>query len=837
MIRIGVPPLVITLFALLIASASAHAAEDVTLPERNPNLTADAKSELKSDAAAEEPSKSDDSKSDDSKTGDSKTGEVKSSDAEASGDAKDAGDAEATAEDDSKSDAPETESAADDSDDADTESAAGSLPIRNPRLTENSEDAKQTETAPVAGSDKPKGNGPDYAALLDPILHYKLSSSDIDHLKDAISSAYHDKGDEAKRAIERLQDPSAKELALWYAYRSDDPPADARTIEAFRESHPHWPSLDDLRAAAERKLFMAEADANEVTAFFKDSAPETGAGKAALATAYTTVGDKEKAKLMVRSAWREHPLDKKVEEKILADFGKLLSDEDHRARIDMLMYPDDSTLVDEAERVAKLLPDKDQKKIEARIAVQKRRSNAGKLLDALPDDADAKDVGLLFNRIQYLRRNDKEDEALKLMLSVPDDPARLGDLDQWWIERRVNCRMALRLGEYEAAYKIASNHGPIKEKEYLAEAEFLAGWIALRFLGKPKEALPHFALLRTTADDSKTQSRAEYWMGRTAQALGDRRTAIIHFAAAARYPQHYYGQLGRQALDAAPAKLEVTPTPVPSKADVDRFTSRHAVRAIGVAMASDYEALMPYFFISLARSLESPAEVVLLAELARQSGNRQISIRLAKIAFNRDMPVGEYALPIGVIPNFVRLSDKVDVALVHALSRQESEFNAGAKSPVGAQGLMQLMPSTARLVAKQFNVKYSAARLTEPAYNVQLGEAHLGDLISNYDGSYFLALVAYNAGPGRVKQWVEAFGDPRDPDVDPIDWVESIPFTETREYVIKIMESLQLYRSRLHGTEKALQLWQDLNRGRAQAAATPPEPPGAAELRRQASSE
>jgi soluble lytic murein transglycosylase len=325
-------------------------------------------------------------------------------------------------------------------------------------------------------------------------------------------------------------------------------------------------------------------------------------------------------------------------------------------------------------------------------------------------------------------------------------------------------------------------------------------------------------------------------MGRTAQALGDRRTALLHFAAAARFPQHYYGQLGRQALDAAPAKLEVTSTPVPTKEDVERFTSRHAVRAIGVAMATDYEALMPYFFIALARSLESPAEVVLLAELAKATGNRQISIRLAKIAFNRDMPVGEYALPIGVIPNFVRLSDKVDVALVHALSRQESEFNADAKSPVGAQGLMQLMPATARLVARQFNVTYSASRLTEAAYNVQLGEAHLGDLIKNYDGSYFMALVAYNAGPGRVKQWVEAFGDPRDPEVDPIDWVESIPFTETREYVIKIMESLQLYRSRLHGTEKALQLWQDLNRGRTQPAAATTTSP-AALLRKQASTE
>ncbi|XSG82567.1 MAG: transglycosylase SLT domain-containing protein [Methyloligella sp. ZOD6] len=758
--RIGVRALVITMLALAVAPLPARAADGVVLPERNPKLTAD-----KSDNGAN-----------------------------ASADSKTAGK---------------------DADEDKTAETTGSLPVRNPRLTEQADTEDKKDTA-SATADKRKDDGPDYAAMLKPILDYKLSDSDIAHVTDAISSAYSGRGEEAGKAIERLQDPSAKEFATWYAYRSENPPADARTIEAFRKTHPNWPSLDDLREAAERQLFLSDADSKEVTDFFEGSPPETGAGKAALASTYLKLGDKGKAKVMVVSAWREHLLEERTEKKILAEFGKMLDDDDHRARIDMLIYPDDSSLVDDANRVAKLMPKAEQKKIEARIAVLKRRSNAGKLLDAIPEKERKDDVGLLFNRIQYLRRNEREEEAWKLMLSAPTDQAELGDLDEWWIERRVNCRMALRLGHYDTAYQIAAGHGPIDDPELLAEAEFLAGWIALRFLDKPKDALTHFLKLRSVADDSKTRSRAEYWMGRTAQALGDRRTALLHFAAAARFPQHYYGQLGRQALDAAPARLEVTSTPVPTEEDVRRFTSRHAVRAIGVAMATDYEALMPYFFIALARTLESPAEVVLLAELARQTGNRQISIRLAKIAFNRDMPVGEYALPIGVIPNFVRLSDKVDVALVHALSRQESEFNADAKSPVGARGLMQLMPSTAKLVARQFNVKYSASRLTEPAYNVQLGEAHLGDLIKNYDGSYFLALVAYNAGPRRVTQWVEAFGDPRDPSVDPIDWVESIPFTETRHYVVKIMESLQLYRSRLHGKEKALQLWQDLNRGRTQ---------------------
>ena len=309
---------------------------------------------------------------------------------------------------------------------------------------------------------------------------------------------------------------------------------------------------------------------------------------------------------------------------------------------------------------------------------------------------------------------------------------------------------------------------------------------------------------------------AEYWLGRTALALGDNGQALLHFHAAAKYPQYFYGQLGRQALDARPANLAVTPTPKPTDADIQNFLANDAVRAIGVANAAGMSGVTSQFFLALSRKLTSPGEVVLLAEFAKQSDSPQVALRLAKIAFNRDLPVGDYALPIGVIPPFKSLlTDRVDPALVHALSRQESEFNAGAKSPVGAAGLMQLMPGTAKAVARQYKVKFAPAQLTNPTYNVQLGEAHLRELIDSYRGSYFLALAAYNAGGGRVQDWMKAFGDPRDPRNDPVDWIERIPFTETRDYVKKIMETLQLYRSRLSGSDKALQLVQDLNRGRA----------------------
>jgi soluble lytic murein transglycosylase len=662
----------------------------------------------------------------------------------------------------------------------------------------------------------------DYAAILRPLLDYELSASDAYNLQDAVHASFRGDDPRAHAAIAKIKDSAARKLAEWYEYKNGDIDASADAIEAFRRANADWPGQDELRERAEIALFLGDAAPDQVRAFFRELSPITGAGKAALASAFMKDGNEAAARELVVSAWRDYQLSAAVEKKILARFSAMLSAEDHQARIDKLLFPDSNASADAALRIAKLLPAADQKTITARIAVVKRGANAGKLLDALPASVTAGDVGLLYNRIQWLRRKDRDAEAWKMLLDAPSEPAQLIDPDGWWTERRLNCRIALNAGQPRIAYEIASKHGPISGDDYI-EAEFLAGWIALRFLSEPKTAREHLLSLRAAAKGSKNLALAEYWLGRTALALGDNGSAIVHFHAAAKYPQYFYGQLGRQALDSKPAKLAVTPTPLPTAAEIQSFMANDAVRAIGIAYANGMDRVAPQFFLALARGLNSAGEVVLLAEFAKLTGNAQITLRLAKIAFNRDVPVGDYALPIGVLPQFKSLlADRVDPALVHALSRQESEFNAGAKSPVGASGLMQLMPGTAKAVAKAYKVKFQPAQLTNPTYNVQLGEAHLRDLIDSYSGSYFLALAAYNAGGGRVQEWMRAFGDPRDPRVDPIDWIERIPFTETRDYVKKIMETLQLYRSRLSGSDRALQLVQDLNRGRSAKLRMPP---------------
>lgn len=653
----------------------------------------------------------------------------------------------------------------------------------------------------------------DYPAVLKPLLSYELSSADESRMRFVMRH-----NGSVDETAAKISDPAVRAFALWYRYKhTKSSSLDAEAVEQFRLTHPNWPGQDDLREKAETSLFLTDASPERIKAFFAKSAPQTGAGKAALASIYFEEGKEKAAQDLIVSAWRDHKLNEDVEKKILDKYGDKLTDDHHRSRIDVLLYPDKASAASAALRIAKLLPEAERKKVDARIAVIKRNDNAGKLLDALPDNAVEEDIGLRFNNIQWLRRTkDKEQRLLawKLLLDAPLEPNVLLDLNEWWIERRVNVRAALNDGHPRTAYQIAAKHGLETGDDYI-EAEFLAGWVALRYLNEPNTALRHFLALRRAATDSRNIARGEYWLGRTALALGDRGSAAVHFHGAAKYPQYFYGQLGRQSLDPRPARLAVTATPVPTQADIDRFMSRDAVRAMGVARAAKLEWVTPQFWLALSRTLDSAAEVVLVAEYAKAVGHNQMALRLSKIAFNRDLPMGDYALPIGVMPSFKSLLDeRVDPGLVHALARQESEFNASAKSPVGASGLMQLMPATARGVARRYNVQYSQSRLTNAAYNQQLGEAFLNDLINSYDGSYFLALAAYNAGPGRVKEWMEIYGDPRNPDVDPIDWIERIPFTETRRYVIKIMETLQLYRSRLSGPDKALHLVQDLNRGR-----------------------
>lgn len=695
-----------------------------------------------------------------------------------------------------------------------------SLPDRNPARQQS----VPTKTPATVPAKKAEPSGP--VSKLPKLLEYKLSNGDKEALKSTVRAVYKRRFSDARKSISKIKDKTARKLAQWYYYRRRGNDSNPAKIKQFRLANPDWPSQKRLRRNAEQALLTGSSDAKFIKAFFGKSKPLTGSGKAALAGAYLETGDKKKAQRLASEAWRKHEFSSDIEKLLLARFGKLLTTKDHKARVDRLLLLDRKSKISAALRAAKPLDKIEKKKIDARIAVVRRSKTAKKLLADIPEEATKGDVGFYFSRIQWLRRHKKEEDAWKLLLAAPKEPGVLIAINEWWIERRINCRKALNAGHPNIAYQIASNHELLSGRYYY-EAEFLSGWIALRSLAKPEIAKQHFQALRTAASGPKTIAKAEYWLGRTAAALNMKDDARTHYDAAAKYNLTYYGQLAVAMLKPGRSAMSLPDTPEPTQKDYDQFKSRDAVQTIALIRKVELEKLAPLFFHQLARTITAPGEAVLLAELAHLMQQPHASVRLSKIAFNRGLPLAERAYPINMLPDYKEINVPVEPALLYSLSRQESEFNPKAKSPVGARGLMQIMPRTARAIARQHKVKYKRASLTkDPSYNVMLGAAHLGDLLADYNGSYILTLVAYNAGGGRVRRWTKEFGDPRASDVDAIDWVERIPFTETRNYVKKILNGVQIFRSRLNGPKEALRLVEDLNRGHTNppTEVIPPQP-------------
>jgi soluble lytic murein transglycosylase len=429
------------------------------------------------------------------------------------------------------------------------------------------------------------------------------------------------------------------------------------------------------------------------------------------------------------------------------------------------------------------------------------------------------DPAHLYARVKRLRRTNHDREAWSLIRSMSPEDSDLIAPGVWWDERRLHVRAALDASRPHTAYALASEHGPLSGDD-LAEAEFLAGWIALRFLKDPGTAEEHFrASQESQGILPRYRARAAYFLGRAEAEQGRTKEANADFAEAAKHYFTYYGQLAGQARNAK-VDCQFRPPARPSAADIEAFVNSDAVRAVLIAKQIDSDRMVRVLMLGFAREWTNPAQMTLFFELARRIAPASFVVRLAKIALNRDFPVDIYSFP-RLLPEFDALgqSENVEHALLHALTRQESEFNAGAVSPAGARGLMQLMPSTARHVASQHKVKFELRKLTaDPAYNVMLGAAFLSRLISSYNGSYVMAVAAYNAGPGRVREWVKDFGDPRRIGVDPIDWVERIPFTETRNYVQRVLEGLQLYRCRFEDAKTRVLLVNDLHRGRPDGA-------------------
>ena len=444
------------------------------------------------------------------------------------------------------------------------------------------------------------------------------------------------------------------------------------------------------------------------------------------------------------------------------------------------------------------------------IRVQKQSVNAYNKLPKRLRNA----IAMRYALARYYRKRGKRSKALAILLGLPKDTGRHLDHEQWWIEKRLIARHLLGPSyrkRWPDAYRLVKSHGFSSGKHH-DEGEFLAGWIALRKLNQPPIALNHFQQMAKKAASRTQQSRAYYWMARTQLALGNTAQADRAFRRAAASPTLYYGQLARDVLGIGRKPLPVPSARITSAARV-AARGNELVRAFRLLARAGADKYLHSFLGPLAGEFKTAPELSAVAEIVKKDAGLTASVRFAKLAGARGVDIDDWGYPTRALPRWKRIGKPVETALVYGLSRQESEFHPQARSPAGARGLMQLMPGTARLIARQYRMKYSKSRLTsDPAYNVTLGAAHLGDLISSFNGSYVLTFVGYNAGPGRARDWIKDYGDPRDPAVDAVDWVESIPFTETRKYVQKVLQNIHVYRSRLTPS-KMVGMTVDLKRG------------------------
>jgi soluble lytic murein transglycosylase len=414
-------------------------------------------------------------------------------------------------------------------------------------------------------------------------------------------------------------------------------------------------------------------------------------------------------------------------------------------------------------------------------------ADAPSLLKAVPANR-LDEPAIKLERIQWLRRTGKLDEA-KALLMTP--PANQGDL--WWNERHQLARELLAAGRAADAYAVVVPHGLTRGVAF-AEAEFLAGWIALRQLKRTPDAQKHFQALYDGVSTDVSKSRGAYWLGRTHEAAGRRNDAKQWYERAVTYGQTFYGQLAARKLPGVSPRLPVDPEA--SQSDRDALDSREfATMARYLGQAGDFERTRP-FLLRLARQVTAPGEVLLLAQLAVELKRPDVALTVARRGAENGVTLLDGAFPMVDLG----ATGSIERALALALTRQESSFNAAAVSPSGALGLMQLLPGTARDVAGRLNVPFIQEKLTrDPAYNVQLGSQYLAEMLQRFGGSYELALAAYNAGPNRVARWLESIGDPRNGKIDMVDWIELIPLRETRNYVQRIIEGVAVYRERLNG--------------------------------------
>ncbi len=641
-----------------------------------------------------------------------------------------------------------------------------------------------------------------------PALSSYMSETDARLFRKGLRSAKAYRWSDVANIIGQINDPVAKDTLRWI-HAANDRNAPLETLSYVHHSLSDWPRMTTVRAKSEKRMFDENWTSKRVFAWFLGrSEPVSGEGRAALARAYYSQGDEANGDKYLRLAWRESRLTRDGQRKVFGLYKSKLSEEDHAVRADHLIWSG-YRHYDKARALLPHMGREDRAVMNARMRLNRNSSGMDAAIRAIPNTR-LSDPGFLYERAHWRRRKKTKTYALPIYLSSRTAPTSEVGKKVVWRDKKIMAYWAISENDMKEAYQLSLHHGFTRGTEF-AEAEFLAGWLALTGLNEPDRALKHFTRLRDGVGSPISLSRAHYWVARSHEAKRDGQQDQ-HYRLAAQYPNTYYGMLAGIEVDGTSHRVSL-PSEFISEQDKALFASDNRVRALHLLGEAGEERYFSQISYHMDDHVDSLSKLSLLSELAKDYGFMRPSLRAAKQAGRFQSMLTESGYPlvtsIDALPK-----QKFEEAFVYAIARQESEFAPNAVSTARAYGLMQMINSTAKATARKHRVKYDINRLSSDGdYAARLGALHLNDLLNQWDGSYILAAVSYNAGPHRAKQWIKTYGDPRSSQIDSIDWVEKIPFSETRNYVMRVMENMEVYRARLSNNSAPNRLEQDLTHG------------------------
>jgi len=593
----------------------------------------------------------------------------------------------------------------------------------------------------------------------------------------------------ALKTAKKARDKSIYNFIQWRHLLTKNNLASYYDYKAFIDKNEEYPRIGRIKYLAEHKLSTDKISPKKIIERYETSSPLSGFGKMILGESYILTGNINKGINLIKDGWTTAELTKSELRFYRKKFKKYLNSDDYIKRADYLAW---NNKYWDLKRMLRYLPKDYELLYNARQLLMSKSYGVDNAISKVPEKF-KNDSGLNYDRLKWRRKRGRVDSSVEILLKIKNTKDYLVRPDKWWTEREIISRSLIYKKKYELAYKISSNHAMTEGPEFAA-AEWMSGWIALSFLDNPLLAKDHFENFYKNVGYPISVARGAYWLGKTYKKLGYKELSTKWFKEASNYLTTYYGQLAFMELDPN-ASFELSKDLDVKKEYRDYFFKKEIVKLIYLLDELDEDKYAKHMLRFLANDDVNNGSEILAAELATKIERFDFAIQISKLASYEKRFHNKFNYPIISTPKFINGRKIPDNAFILSIIRQESEFDLSANSHAGAKGLMQLMPYTAKLVAKQAKLPYSKSRLTtDPEYNINLGSHYIAGLILEYDGAYPFAVAAYNAGPKRVRYWKKLNKDPQKNQIDYINWIELIKFKETRNYVQRVLENYNVYR-------------------------------------------